>query len=93
MLNQFAEYLVDRGYKQVTPSGLPSTVYDYKKRIDRVCQYEGISVDELAKNIPIIIKKYDIGGEREHIGNRSHKAVINALKRFHEFVEEQGHPR
>lgn len=90
MLDEFEDYLIDRSFKQVTPSGRPSTVYDYKKRIERVCKYEGISVDELAKNIPIIIKKYDIDGEMEHIGNKSHRAVINALKRFHEFVDECG---
>ena len=90
MQDRFIKYLIDQGYKKTTPSGLPSTVYAYAKSIDMVCQCERIPLTILAKNISIIVRKYDIGGENEHIGKKSHKTVINALKRFHEFVGKQG---
>jgi hypothetical protein len=32
----FRDYLISEGYKQTTPSGHPSTVYDYCKRIEFV---------------------------------------------------------
>jgi hypothetical protein len=42
---------------------------------------------ELGKNIDGIVVKYDVGGACEDFGNKSKKTVINALKRFAEFVE------
>ena len=40
MKEQFCQFLINKGYKVVTPSGNPSTVYDYLKRIDKVCEWE-----------------------------------------------------
>ena len=37
---QFERYLISKGYSQTTPSGNPSTVYDYIKRIDKICKFE-----------------------------------------------------
>jgi hypothetical protein len=88
MKEQFQDYLIKCGYSVETPSGNPSTVYDYIKRIDKVCEWERTTWLELAKNISSIISKYDIGGIREDLGNKSHRAVINALKRFSEFLAQ-----
>jgi hypothetical protein len=88
MKEQFTEYLRSKGYSEQTPSGHPSTVYDYPKRIDNVCKWESVSWRELGENIEGIILKYDVGGEKEHYGNRSNRAVINALKRFSEFLSD-----
>ena len=87
MKEQFKAYLVSKGYSQYTPSGNPSTVYDYPKRIDKVCAWENTTWSELANNISDIIRQYDSGGVKEERGNMSHKAVINALKRFAEFAK------
>ena len=35
MKKAFEEYLIKNGYRQVTGSGNPSTVYDYCRRVDR----------------------------------------------------------
>ena len=86
MKKQFEVYLINRGYKQRTPSGNPSTVYDYIKRIDKVCEWENITWGQLAEDIQTILPQYDIGGEKEDLGRISHRAVINALRRFSEFV-------
>jgi len=87
MLNKFEKYLVKRGYSEITPSGLPSTTYDYaKNRIPKICEKEGISVEQLASNIKLYVEKYDKGGSESKFGKRSHDAFINALKRFKEFL-------
>lgn len=93
MKNQFEFYLINQGYKQTTPSGRPSTVYDYIKRIDSVCVQENKSWASLAQEINFIVQAYDKGGCNEKLGNKSHRAVINALKRFAEFVskDQRGH--
>lgn len=87
MINEYEKYLISIGYKQTTPSGHPSTVYQYLKAIRNVCDEEGINLIELKENISSIILKYDIGGEKETIGAKSHKTVINALKRFEDFLK------
>ena len=43
---------------------------------------------QLSKNIHRIITDYDINGIKEHLGSKSPRAVINALKRFKEFLEK-----
>lgn len=86
MKKQFEEYLINNGYKQTTPSGNPSTVYDYIKRIDKICEWEDITWQQLANNSQMYLMQYDIGGTKEDLGKKSHNAVINALRRFSEFV-------
>jgi hypothetical protein len=85
MLESFKRYLIEQGYSEYTPSGNPSTVYDYEKRIEKICEREGISVQQLADNIGVYVKKYDTFGSEEEFGKRSHNAFICALKRFEEF--------
>jgi site-specific recombinase XerD len=86
MKKQFEEYLINKGYKQTTPSGRPSTVYDYIKRIDKICEWENMTWEQLAGSIQKLLSIYDIGGKKEDQGKLSHNAVISALKRFYDFV-------
>lgn len=86
MKNKFKTYLINQGYKQTTPSGRPSTVYDYIKRIDSVCIQENESWASLAQKIDSIVQEYDKGGCKEYLGQKSHRAVINSLKRYAEFT-------
>ena len=86
MRTNFERYLINNGYKTVTPNDRPSTVYDYIKRVDSVCRWEQLTWEGLAGNIPMIISMYDMGGAKQHLGEKSHRAVINALRRFSEFL-------
>ena len=86
MKKQFEEYLISKGYKQTTPSGQPSTVYDYIKRIDKICEWENMTWVQLSNNVQKILSLYDVGGDKENYGKVSHNAVINALRRFSEFI-------
>jgi len=87
MLDKFEQYLIEQGYKEFTPSGHPSTTYDYSKsRIPKICEREKISIEQLASNIKHYVKKYNDSGSESKFGKKSHNAFINALKRFEEFI-------
>ena len=87
MLENYKKYLVQQGYSEYTPSGNPSTVYDYAKRVQRIYEREGISLRKLADNINFYVSKYDQFGDEADFGKKSHNAYINALKRFEEFIQ------
>ena len=53
----------------------------------QILEREKISIQNLAENIDLYVKKYDTYGSEEEFGNRSHKAFINALKRFQDFCK------
>ena len=83
----FEAYLINAGYSTETPSGHPSTVYSYIDAIERnVLDDEHITWDILKNKIDSIVTKYDVGGAKADIGAKSDSTVINALKRFKDFV-------
>lgn len=86
LLSDFKDYLIQCGYAEYTPRGLPSTVYDYVGRIRKILEWESISLEELNCEINTICNEYDIGGSKQKLGELSHRAVINALKRYREFL-------
>lgn len=87
MLESFKSYLIQQGYSEYTPSGNPSTVYDYVKRVEKICERERISIKQLADNISFYVEKYDTFGSEAEFGKKSHNAFISALKRFEEFKQ------
>jgi hypothetical protein len=82
----YENYLESQGYPVVGKTGNDSTVHAYSRAVRTVVENEGITWYDLAKAINKIIPKYDTGGKYERIGNKSNKTVINALKRFAEFI-------
>lgn len=86
-LENFKTYLIKQGYSELTPSGNPSTVYDYGKRVENILKRERISILKLAENIDFYVSKYDTYGIEAEYGNKSHRAIINALKRFQDFCK------
>ena len=86
MEKQFREFLISAGYAETTPGGHPSTVYDYVKRVNKVCEWESCTWEQLAERIDILVQDYDVGGKKEALGNKSHRAVINALRRYQDFT-------
>lgn len=84
---EFELWLIDMGYKEYTDDGKPSTVYHYSKSINMIVEIELLSSwKDLEENIDLYIKQYDTGGTKEKIGNWSNRTVINALKRYKEFL-------
>lgn len=88
-LDMFEQWLKGQGYSSITPSGNPSTTYDYKKRIKKICDNENLTIEELIKKIDTILPQYDIGGCKENLGRQSNNAVISALRQFKRFIEDQ----
>ena len=85
MKELFKNYLIKEGYAEYTPKGLPSTVYDYIKRIDFVCEIEHTDWYGLSQKIDSVLPQYEEGGSKEQFGAKSHNAVRSALRCFHTF--------
>lgn len=87
MKEEFEDYLLDLGYKETTPSGLPSTVSQYINAIDKVVQWEHLgNWQQLIPRLPILLREYGVRGIKAYLGARGHNTVINALYRFAEFI-------
>ncbi len=86
---KFKDYLIEQGFKETTSSGNSSTVYDYQKRIDFVCEIENITWNKLVDKIDFIIEQYSPKGIKSELGAKSHNAVISALKQFKKFLTKE----
>lgn len=89
MENAFLEYLLQQGYTETSASGNPSTAPQYVRSINQVLQAEHLTWDVTAEQVASLVTMYDVGGEKEEEGAKSHRTVINALKRFQEFVRSK----
>lgn len=81
MQKQFEQYLQSKNYK-------PTTSIDYPARLERLCRKEKISYEHLAQYLNEIMPQYEKTGKKSSYGKRSHSSVINALRRFAEFLSE-----
>jgi hypothetical protein len=85
---QYEMYLEAADYSVIGISGNDSTVPQYSRAVEKVVEREGLSWSQLSNDIANIVQKYDKDGAEEDFGNRGNKTVINALKRFQEFVSD-----
>ncbi len=81
MQKQFEQYLLEKNYK-------PTTSVDYPARLERLCRKEKISFEHLAQHLAEILPQYETTGKKSSYGKRSHSSVLNALRRFAEFLNE-----
>ena len=81
MQKQFEQYLLAKNYS-------PLTSFDYPSRLDRLCRKEKISYEHLAQHLAEIMPQYERTGNKSSYGKRSHSSVINALRRFAEFLSD-----
>ena len=81
MQKQFEQYLLAKNYS-------PLTSFDYPSRLDRLCRKEKISYEHLAQHLPEIMPQFERTGKKASYGKRSHSSVINALRRFAEFLSD-----
>lgn len=81
MQKQFEEYLQTKNYSATTS-------LDYPARLERLCRKEKISYEHLAQHLNEIMPQYERTGNKSSYGKRSHSSVINALRRFAEFLSE-----
>lgn len=84
---KFMDWLKKEDYSEWTGAGYPSTIHQYIYSIESVMKIENIeSFSALTEHIQLLIRKYGQYGSMRDYGNRSHGTVINALKRFMEFL-------
>lgn len=81
MQKQFEEYLLAKNYSATTS-------IDYPARLERLCRKEKISYEHLAQHIYDIMPEYEKTGKKSSYGRRSHSSVLNALRRFTEFLSD-----
>ena len=81
MQKQFEQYLLAKNYS-------PLTSIDYPSRLDRLCRKEKISYEHLAQHLAEIMPQFERTGKKASYGKRSHSSVINALRRFAEFLSD-----
>ena len=81
MQKQFEEYLQAKNYSTTTS-------LDYPARLERLCRKEKFSYEHLAQHLAEIMPQYEKTGKNSSYGKRSHSSVINALRRFAEFLSE-----
>lgn len=84
---KFMDWLKQEDYKDWTGTGYPSTIYQYVGAIKRVMAKENIeSLSDLTQHIQLLIRKYGPYGPMKEYGCTGHNTVINALKRFMDFL-------
>lgn len=81
MQKQFEQYLQSKNYRSTTS-------IDYPARLERLCRKEKISYEHLAQHLAEIMPQYERTGRKSSYGKRSHSSVINALRRFAEFLSD-----
>lgn len=79
-LSDFYTYLTNKKYAE-------NTKRQYTYYVKRVAEWENIDLKDLAEQIDVIRPKYDKGGIFQDRGQIGKATVINALKRFSEYVK------
>lgn len=82
----FEHFLKVNDYSEETKNGTKSTIYSYVNAVKSVLEDEGLDWTDLMKQIASVIHIYDVGGAKEEIGYKGNHTVINALRRFENYV-------
>ncbi len=90
LFEEFRQYLVEKGYKEKTPSGKPSTVEIYVNIIKKVILEEQMEGINLMDSIDEIVNRYDVG-EKSETGHKNNNKIISALRAFRNYVCEIGY--
>ena len=83
----FEYFLLKKEYSELSEKGNESTVYDYSKRVMRICKQEGFaSLDEFLPNLRELMNEIDKGIDKTEKGTLLDKNDKSALKKFYEFI-------
>ena len=83
----FEFYLLKNEYSEVSDKGNDSTVFDYSKRVMRICKQEGYSsLDDFLPNLIELITEIDNGSDRTKSGIVLDKNDKSALRKFRDFI-------
>lgn len=85
--NGYKLWLIERRYSEFTPSGNPSTIYEYCNAIKNIMKMENIDTwSELPQHINRLVLEYGEGGINEDFGKKKHSTPISALLRFKDYL-------
>lgn len=62
-----------------------STIENYSRWVQRVCDAEGDSIKDLSKHVERVLKEYK-NGDKHDFGKSGHGSCVAALKHFKEYV-------
>ena len=83
----FEYFLLKKEYSELSEKGNESTVYDYSKRVMRICKQEGFaSLDEFLPSLKDLITEIDNGVDKTKKGTLIDKNDKSALRKFYEFI-------
>ena len=82
----FETFMLKNGYSAKTENDTKSTVYSYVSSVKAVMNEEGLTWADLYHRISDVAAVYDIGGTKVDVGEKGNRTVINALRRFEDFV-------
>ena len=84
---RFKNWLKKEGFKDWGISGNPSTISHYIYWVDRIKNQEGIEDwSDMPNHIIRLLREYGEYGNKKCIGAEGHSTVINALRRYSEFL-------
>ena len=89
MLNNYKNWLIEKGFSAFTASGKPSSVYSYLIGLKRVAAWEHKTIEELADSISEIAPMYYKSGIYSVKGRMVSRSVRSSLAQFNKFVMEQ----
>ena len=85
--DNFINYLRKEGYSEWSANGNETTISKYIYWIERVMRYEMINDwSELTNHIQHLLIRYGEFGEMKSFGQEGHSTVINALRRFMDYL-------
>ena len=87
-LKNYANWLESHGFKAVTQSQKPSTIYDYCRSLKRVCAWEGKTIEQLGDSIAEILPMYCATGIHSVRGRMVSRSVRSSLVQLKKFMSE-----
>ena len=85
-LENFKQYLINKGYKEYSANLSPSTAIDYPWRISKIVEKENITLEQLSADIQKYLELYGRTGEKWCVGRKSHESYLNALIQYKNFM-------
>ena len=84
---RFEKWLKKEGYKDWSDAGNPSTIAHYIYWVNRIKNEEGIKDwSDLPDHMMYLLNLYGENGAKKEYGENGNCAVINALRRYSEFL-------
>ena len=87
LLSRYHLYLYVLGYKVHSINDKQNSIDCYVDAVKTIADWEGLSIEELAKDIKKIFKDYDKGGVKySRLPTTDDGRTYNGLKHFTEFI-------